>query len=488
MRRATEPRYQENPPNPGATVESLRAIGYDLSMAIADVIDNSVSAGASSVRIMAAWGGASTTIAIVDDGNGLTDAEVFTAMRLGSSDASEDREAGDLGRFGFGLKTASFSQGRELTVVSHKSARARAVASWDLDHLRNTSSWQLRRDLPEGIGEVLRGFWPTNPNKGTAVIWRRLDRLIPNATGEDDVAARHRFHAGLRLLDSDLGVVFHRLISSKRLAVSINGSPVAAWDPFADAEQLSKVRRRVGQSDVDISAWLAPRRAKDGRDLPPPPGGWSRRQGIYVYRCDRLISAGGWLNTGERVSDRYDRARIAVSIGNELDHLWHLDVKKSTVEIPDSILDEVAAIAKVCRRRATEREGLATSRADRPAKRGVKPMWSVAMSRGVATLQLDRRHPIFELLRTSVGEDFVEGLLRSIEDSLPIDYVPHRPSPRPLRNEPLPDALAWLGHQLFEARIELGVERSRAAEIVASEHPYNQYPDTVDRLLAGGTT
>jgi hypothetical protein len=201
-----------------------------------------------------------------------------------------------------------------------------------------------------------------------------------------------------------------------------------------------------------------------------------------------LISAGGWLNTSERVSDRFDRARLEISVGNELDHLWHLDVKKSTVEIPESLLDEIIEISKVCRRRATEREGFATARADRPAKRGSKPMWAVTTKRGVNVFRLEREHPAFELLRGLVGDNLVEGVLLAVEASLPIDYVPKRPAPRPQRNEPLPDLLVELGRQMFEQRLKRGVEPLHAAELVASEHPYNQYPDTVDRLLAGGTS
>jgi hypothetical protein len=489
MARATKARYEENPPDPGATVESLRAIGYDLSMAIADVIDNSISANASTVRILANWnGGDSSSIAVVDDGTGLTDSALFRAMRLGSANATETRQETDLGRFGFGLKTASFSQCRELTVVSNTTSRSRAVGSWDLDHLRATASWQLRRDLPDGVEGIVREIWPKGPARGTAVIWRRLDRFVPASTAVGSEAARRRFLARLSDLASDLGVVFHRFVAGKKLTITINGSPVAAWNPFEDAERLSVVRRPLEQSEVDIAAWIVRRRDRNGNELNPPPGGWSKRQGIYVYRCDRLISAGGWLNTGERVSDRYDRARVEISVGNELDHLWHLDIKKSAVEIPANLLDEITTISKVCRRRATEREGLATGRADRPPKKGVRPMWAITTQRGVNTFRLDREHPIFDLLRDRVGHDLAESVLLAIETSLPVDYVPKRPAPRPTRDEPLPDLLVFLGRKMFDARVERGIEPTRAAALVASEHPYDQYPDTVDRLLAGGTT
>jgi Histidine kinase-, DNA gyrase B-, and HSP90-like ATPase len=486
MARAPKARYEENPPDPGATVESLRAIGYDLSMAIADVIDNSISARASTVRILANWNGGDSTISVVDDGAGLSDSEVVRAMRLGSSDATNDRIPGDLGRFGFGLKTASFSQCRELTVVSHTAPRSRAIGSWDLDHLRSTSSWQLRLDLPQGVANLLSEIWPKNPPKGTAVIWRRLDRLVPDNPATNDLAARGRFLARLSDLATDLGMVFHRFISTKRLSLLINGSPVTAWDPFSDAEQLSFVRRVAGQSTVDIAAWIVRRRDRFGVELQPPPGGWSKRQGIYVYRCDRLISTGGWLNTRERVSDRYDRARLEISVGNELDHLWHLDVKKSTVEIPANLLEEITTISKLCRRRAIEREGLAVGRADRPQKKGVMPMWTVTAQRGTNTFRLERKHPMISVLRKHIGDDLAEGILTAIESSLPVDFVPRRPSPRPLRKEPLPDSLLVVARSIVAAEVVQGVARAAAVDYVASQQPFSQFPDTLERLKGDG--
>ena len=113
-----EPFYDLTQPEPAALVESLRAFGYSLRTAIADLVDNSITAKSKNIWVHFEWNGAGSRITIKDDGDGLTEAALVTAMRPGNQSPLDDRAPKDLGRFGLGLKTASFSQCRRLTVVS----------------------------------------------------------------------------------------------------------------------------------------------------------------------------------------------------------------------------------------------------------------------------------------------------------------------------------------------------------------------------------
>ena len=143
--------FEELPPDASSLAESLRAFNYTLPTAIADLVDNSITAGARNIWLDFHWEGANSTITVSDDGRGMTEAELVQCMRLGSRNPLQDRDANDLGRFGLGLKTASFSQCRRVTVCSRASKLGNIAArTWDLDHLAQAGSWQL---LKSGMDE-----------------------------------------------------------------------------------------------------------------------------------------------------------------------------------------------------------------------------------------------------------------------------------------------------------------------------------------------
>lgn len=99
---------QRPPPNPAAMIEALRDIGYSLEAAVADIIDNSITAHARNVHIRFGWERDQPWLAVVDDGHGMSETELVEAMRPGSRNPRDQRARDDLGRFGLGLKTASF--------------------------------------------------------------------------------------------------------------------------------------------------------------------------------------------------------------------------------------------------------------------------------------------------------------------------------------------------------------------------------------------
>jgi hypothetical protein len=131
------------PPDPAALIQSMRAFGYTLPTALADLIDNSISAGASQIDAELRWDGPSSTVSITDDGCGMDEGALTQAMRLGSRSPEEERAPTDLGRFGLGLKSAAWSQARSLTVLTRTGGGPVLVARWDLDHLTRTGTWSL---------------------------------------------------------------------------------------------------------------------------------------------------------------------------------------------------------------------------------------------------------------------------------------------------------------------------------------------------------
>jgi hypothetical protein len=141
-------------PDAGAMIEALRAFGYHLETSVADIIDNSISAEAHNVWIDCTWSGEKSTISITDDGYGMTEEILKNAMRPGSKNSLQERDAKDLGRFGLGLKTASFSQCRRLTVGSKSENKATAIRYWDLDYVNYCGEWRLARPNTENIPQV----------------------------------------------------------------------------------------------------------------------------------------------------------------------------------------------------------------------------------------------------------------------------------------------------------------------------------------------
>ncbi|MDD6783375.1 MAG: ATP-binding protein, partial [Prevotellaceae bacterium] len=133
---------QEAIPEASSMIETFRAIGYNLETAVADIIDNSITAGASRITIQRYWRGGKSVITIIDNGCGMNNEELIHAMRPGAQNPLEERDEKDLGRFGLGLKTASFSQCRKLSVLSKKNGEL-SYWTWDLDYVALCKKWNL---------------------------------------------------------------------------------------------------------------------------------------------------------------------------------------------------------------------------------------------------------------------------------------------------------------------------------------------------------
>ena len=170
-------------PGAAALMEGMRDFGYWLGAALADIIDNSITKHASAVEVETNIFDASPSIVITDNGIGMSEAELRAAMVLGSQDPRVPRDKQDLGRFGLGLKTASFSQCRRLSVITRVNMTTHA-ARWDLDLVTETDKWLLEIPDESDVATFAQGMGAA----GTAVIWEKLDRLLGDAP--DDSARR----------------------------------------------------------------------------------------------------------------------------------------------------------------------------------------------------------------------------------------------------------------------------------------------------------
>lgn len=474
------------PPHPSALVESLCALGYSLEAAVADLIDNSIAAGASRVDVSFEWNGGEPIATILDDGRGMGPGQLVEAMRLGGAGPLGPRRADDLGRYGLGLKTASFSQCRRLTVGSRQ-AGVISVARWDLDELASgNGSWELLRGAANGSEDRLHDLESLD-GAGTLVLWEVL------RTGVEVSLAR--FTEALERVERHLAMVFHRYLDGDRRAVVIrlNGRPVKAWDPFLLSHPATMPQRaarlRDASGEVDVRGYVLPHRDRfrdaDEHQAAGGPDGWVSQQGFYIYRTGRLILAGGWLGLGgsrEWLRDEPSQlARIRVDILSSSDRAWRIDIRKATARPPAALRESLTRIAVDVRRAA--REVYAHRGVRPPAKDGpAGGLWKSSASRRYP-YAVKRDHPAVQAVLDAAGDpSLVEAMLVAIEHSVPLPQSIESMQPEPAEAGELVLAAGVLLRNL----IALGLDVRAAIERVAASEPFNQVPGIAERLRAGG--
>jgi hypothetical protein len=328
---------------------SLRDIGYDFVAALADVVDNSVAADASTVDVEIVFRGADSYVLIADNGSGMVESSLLEALRFGTR---RDYEWGELGRYGLGLKTASISQCRRLSVVTRRSPTRRRIAAKTLDlaHIEETDRWEVI-DPPADCFAFRSLDW-LNDGPGTVVVWEDLDRVLPE-NRPDSGWARRRFDQLAERSRAYLGMVFHRFLDGEAdretpLTITINGEKARPWNPFAPLEEdrieLPALSHEMTVGDmhgwVRLHRYVLPPRSgfssMEEFERLAGPQKWNRQQGLYVYRADRLIQHGGW--SGVRALDEHTKlARAALDFQTDLDTLFQINVAKMRVSLPSEV-------------------------------------------------------------------------------------------------------------------------------------------------------
>jgi hypothetical protein len=481
-------------PRPEALVESLRAFGYTLPTAVADLVDNSISAGARNVWITAHWAGQDSWLSVTDDGGGMSETMLVEAMRAGSSSPRDTRRKEDLGRFGLGLKTASFSQARELTVRTIRGG-AYAERRWDLDVVVATGQWRLLRQIDGPARDLLSLTTPT----GTAVLWRRLDRVV-GESALSDTKARDRFLALLEDLEKHLASTFHQYLARpKVLSIELNGRPVVAWDPFLArheaTQSLGEERIKFKGHEVRVNAYVLPHhsRLSDAEhNLAGGERGWNAQQGFYVHRNGRLIVAGSWLGLGFTKDEHYKLARISVEIPNALDEEWQLDVRKATARPPGPLRDRLRAVTKYTREVAAEvyrHRGKRTARG--PVSEAVFA-WNREQKGGKIRYRINRDHPVIAaMLASDPARSECIAALRLIEETVPVPLIAIDHSETPELQAPPLDSIAPAEvHQMVRQAVAglraRGVPDTKIRVVLATMELCDRYPEVVASVMSEG--
>lgn len=415
------------PPAASALIESLRSMGYTLESAIADLIDNSITAGARRIWISYTHipNSKQYRLIVQDDGCGMPPAQLLTAMRPGSNHPLAERTSEDLGRFGLGLKTASFSQCRCVTVASKAKGEQLHALRWDLEHVQRLDAWELLEGVEPALESEVLSLSQALKH-GTWVIWTHLDRL-------QDERPEHIIHR----IREHLSIVFHRFIDEDGLDIRTSLSsdfstsyPIQAWDPYLRSNFATHiVSEEVLTEHCSLVGYVLPHRDRCSEAEWEQGGfgkGWLDLQGCYLYRSRRLLMWGGWMNLGKRWRKDPDTqlARIQIDFDNSEDLDWNINVMKSSARPPLAIRKKIQEIADKARKHSrvvfTHRGRRSHNRVQSIAQKHV-PIWSQMDAMGEqAQFQLNREHPVLQKL---CRENKLPELLRMIERSLPVSAI-----------------------------------------------------------------
>lgn len=469
------------PPYAPILMESTRAVGYSLETAVADIIDNSIAASASRSEIFFFPLG-EAYIAVLDNGTGMNEDELNTAMQYGSKDPVDRRGTTDLGRFGLGLKTASLSQCRCLSVIS-KQGETLIGRRWDLDHVANACDWSLLLLDQDEIQTVPEIQHLLEKDSGTLVVWQNLDRL---QAGE--VQFEQTFGRKMDVVRGHLALVYHRYLSGetgiKKLRIEINGGRILPADPFLKDKSTRPMDDEViiirGEK-VLVRPYILPhisRMTSDEIGLLGGKEGLRRHQGFYVYRNKRLLVWGTWFRM-MRQGDMSKLARIQVDLSNALDDLWALDIKKSSALPPAEVRENLRSIID---RIAEKSRRTWTFRGKKEISDTTVHVWNRLKSpSGGIYYEINREHPLVQQL-TGCHESLKKpllALLQQIEKSIPLNqlYVDLNNDEK-VDNDQEQDPAA-VG-EVLRALLEMSGEKEgklSLLETMAGIEPFSLYPD-----------
>jgi len=479
------------PPVPGDLIASIRGFGYTLQTALADLVDNSLTAEAKRVEITIDAISKNPAIWVSDDGKGMSEETLREAMRFGTKGPVAERSATDLGRFGLGLKTASLSHGKSLTVITRRAKQAPVFRRWDLNYIASTGGWTLCPELT-ARGEQLRDAVGESRH-GTIVLIEKLDRAsfleVPNARRLSHLAIT------LEAIRAHLGMVFHRFIAEDNVVLRLGETAIPEWDPFlvGKSKRLPSEKLQGRSGAVEVTPYVLPhhsRLSEDEHQRAGGPLGWNKHQGFFVYRCRRLIVPGDWLNLKLKQEEHYKLARIQLDLPNPVDDEWHLNVVKSQVTAPSLLREDLRRIADDVRREASAIYRVRGERQAPSSSAAVHPVWRRKETPCGVRFIVDRTHPMVRsLLHSGCDHDIcLAEFVRIVGDTIPVAAILQEPV-KSLDGVPVESSeeeihgLAVIAQHSILHFVRTGKSPAEARRIVLGAEPFAQWKDRISALL-----
>ncbi len=478
------------PPRASSLSESMRDIGYSLETAIADIIDNSITAGATTVEIWCDFELTQPQLAITDNGQGMSRDELVQAMRHGSTHPKSKRSDDDLGRFGLGLKTASFSQCRQLVVISRKNGEL-AGAMWDLDTIDD--EWNiglLNQDEILSFPHVDK-----LGTSGTLVLWLKLDRL-----SEGDVTSNKQkmLLEKIELADRHLSLVFHRFLSGevrgRKLDILINRHKLDPFDPFCLSNKATQLLQeeivRLDGHEVRIQPYILPHHSKlspKEHDYYESRSEFVGNQGVYIYRNNRLMVWGSWFRLVPK-GEATKLARVRIDFPSALDEQWTIDIKKSRAQPPQQVREKLRQIISRIVEQSTR---VHSGRGRKLFDEAKEPFWVRYAEHGGVRYSLNRDHPLLVAYRKIIGDDqqhLFHEVMTVIEDSIPVEaiYSDYSMTPKGFDEPAKIDTEEILTRLRMLCEIlsaEQQTDMNSFRETVSRLKPFCDYPKEIERVI-----
>jgi hypothetical protein len=497
------------PPSPSGTLEALKALGYTLKTAIADLIDNSITAEAKNIWINFFWDGEKSYISLLDDGVGMTNQVLDNAMTPGFQNPNDQRDESDLGRFSLGLKTASWSQSHLLSVWTKSKDTPDEINSmaWDIDLVIQENKWICKRnlDVPNEMGNL------SNLASGTLVKWEKLHTPLFTAP-TNSIEALEQFHFNMRVVEKYLGMVFHRFIEGSvrynknkgPLNIFINNVAINPWNPFKVSQKIASIPTPIDSiecsgSNVEIKGFTLPHKELlskseflDGGG----PDGWLQQQGFYIYRGDRLLVGGGWLGLrsyGGRpwtTEEQYKLARLSVDISNSLDKTWQIDLMKTIARPPHFLIPLLTKQAEAVRESA--KKAFSHRGEYGPRQRKVvyqERVWD-AKNRGTNLVyKINKKHPMISSFYEKLGvlsSDF-ETVLTLVEECVPVQKIWLDTADQKEPVIPYDGLEKELKLDIVDSYnfLKKNMPISEIADYLKAVEPFSRYPEIVDKVISG---
>ena len=469
---------EETPPHPRSEIRGLRSLGYNFHTAVADVIDNSIAAKAKNIWIDFSWKGSDTYFIITDDGIGMTKDELVEAMRIGTKDPLVERQGDDLGRFGLGLKTASFSQCINVAVASKKEGEKIDYRCWDIDYVSEKKKWVLLKYISDkALLHRLQGL-----NRGTSVIWQQLDQVAGNVDAADN-DKMNSFLETIAVMEKHLEMVFHDYLEKRRISIWVNDRKLLAWDPFLKSNGKTKMFSSSKlRNGIEINAYVLPTYLDmSNKEFTLAGGmkGWNAQQGFYVCRNKRVLISGEWLGLFKQ-EEHYKLARIMINFpaSTLLDNEWRIDVKKEMIQLPLDIKHMLKEVADETRKEAVAIYRQIGKKKVKTSKKVDVSVWRQYKRRERLYYKINNEHPVIRDLIDNSGEKmFVKSVIRLIEETVPVIAIAeNKIKELPFEGKSMVD-LVRLVISCYKSLKVSGISDAEAIEIISHIEPFNHYPE-----------
>jgi hypothetical protein len=447
-------------PSAAPVIQALRSIGYNASTAIADLVDNSLDARAVKININFAYGESDGMITISDNGSGMDEEMLQTAMNIGSKDPRAKRGANELGRFGMGLKTASFSLGKRLSVLSKKDG-VYNERCWDLDHVSECNEWQLFTRIPE---EVKAKMGDIESESGTIVCIDKLDRFM--GYGGKRKLKETSFYNKVARINRHLEFVFHSILEKSEVEMFINGKDIVPWDPFMryhpNTMEGEMQMLRINENRIKVQYFILPHASHLTEPEYKKAGGykgWRDHQGLYIYRENRLLYFGDWMGLFPKDAAS-QLARVRIDLPNAADSDWQVDIKKSGINLPEDAKRRLEAISSIARKVSRDIFYFRTQPGPRnPSVKGSLNTWEQSGSEDGPQFILNRNHPILSELLKNLDDENAKLLnlyLKFIQLGSPSNIIDSPKVPEEEVQE-VPDSQKELVIQFASSMLKLNV-------------------------------